>query len=240
MKAVLLAAGTGNRLGGLTSHIPKSMIPLKGKLLIDYVLDTLLSLPLQELIIVGGFEFEKLKKYLQGRDSRIQILENKKYQLGSIVTLKTALPHLNDEFFLFNADHIYPKKIISKLLEKTEGIFAACDFDRPLTEDDMKIKKSPEGYLTDISKKLTSHDGGYIGITYCAENTLALYKKIVDDVMEKTESRGVVEEVLATLIKNGNPPKICDASGIQWLEIDTPEDLAYAEKQIHNVTSTIY
>lgn len=235
MKAVLLAAGTGNRLGLLTENLPKSMIPLKGKLLIDYVLDTLLALPLQELIVVGGFEFEKLRKHLQGRDPRIRLLENKDYPLGSILTLKTALPHINEDFFLFNADHIYPKTIIPKLLKDRKKITAVCDFDRSLVSDDMKIKKSADGYLTDISKKLTSYDGGYIGITYCAEDTLPLYKKNVVDVIEKTEGRGVVEEVLATLIKNGNPPKICDASGIGWLEIDTPEDLALAELKIEEI-----
>ena len=53
MKVVLLAAGTGNRLGPLTENLPKSMVPLNGKPIIDYVLDTLLALPLQELIVVG-------------------------------------------------------------------------------------------------------------------------------------------------------------------------------------------
>ena len=174
-------------------------------------------------------------QYLQGRDPRIHLLENKEYQLGSILTLKTALPYLDEEFFLFNADHIYPKRILPKLLAERKKITAVCDFDRPLVSDDMKIKKTPEGYLTDISKKLTSYDGGYIGITYCEKETLSFYKKTVEDVSKKTEGQGVVEEVLATLIQNGNPPRTCDASGLGWLEIDTLEDLAHAEKEIKNL-----
>lgn len=235
MKIVLLAAGIGQRLGKHTQELPKSLLKLHERTILDYVLDTLLSFPASEIIIVGGFAFEKLQKHLQGKDPRIHLIKNENYLKGSILTLECALPYLDTDFFLFNADHIYPKSIVSELLKNKSGIVGMCDFDRPLADDDMKISCDSTHHITGISKKLSSFDGGYIGITYCSKDSLTLYKNTVQEVIERTDGKGVVEEVLATLIQKGTLPFFFDTSGIRWLEVDTPEDLAVAESKINTL-----
>lgn len=232
MQCILLAAGIGSRLGPLTEDLPKSMLPLGDKHIIDYVLDTLSLFPFEEILIVGGFAFEKLNDYLAGRDKRIRLINNDKYLLGSIVTLQRALPSIEDEFFLFNADHIYPAAIVPRLLQGRRGITAACDFDRPLTDDDMKIRGQAGEPLTAISKKLKKYDGGYIGITYCSEESLATYRTAAETVLAASEGKGVVEDVLAHLISIDKAPSICDMSGIRWYEVDTQEDLEQAQAAI--------
>lgn len=238
MQAVLLAAGVGNRLGNFTKNLPKSLIPLNGRPILDYVLRTILALPLEELIVVGGFAYEKMAEHLKGQDSRIHLLENEKFRKGSILTLCKALPFIRGEFFLFNADHIYSFSILPRLLKKreiVEGLFAACDFDRPLGEDDMKIRKNAEGALTDIGKTLNPFDGGYTGITYCSDRTLRFYQKAAQDILKSTQGQGVVEDVLRRLISMGHPPRICDISNIPWLEVDTQEDLKKAKKDLQKL-----
>lgn len=232
LKIVLLAAGIGNRLGALTEQLPKSLLPLGDKVILDYVLDTLLAFPASEVIVVGGFAFDKLSLHLENKDSRIRLIENKNYLQGSILTLECALPYLDSNFFLFNADHIYPKKIVPILLKNKTGIVGMCDFDRELTDDDMKISRNASNQITGISKKLSSFNGGYIGITFCSKENLLLYKSTVDEVIQKTGGKGVVENVLSTLIEKGCFPLVGDTSGIHWLEVDTPADLDVAKSKI--------
>jgi choline kinase len=232
MKAVLLAAGIGKRLGKRTQYLPKTLIPLKDRPILDYVLETILTLPLNELIVIGGFGFEKLAHRLLGWDPRIRLVKNKNFLQGSIVSLEHALPFLDDEFFLFNADHIYPLNLCPHLINGRKGITTFCDFDRPLGSDDMKILRNPIGRLAAISKRLLHFDGGYVGITYCDRISLPLYRDSVNRVLEKTGGEGVVEEVLSELISQRHPPTICDISGIPWLEVDTEEDLRKAELQM--------
>lgn len=237
LKIVLLAAGIGNRLGPLTEQLPKSLLPLGDKVILDYVMETLLAFPASEVIVVGGFAFEKLSTHLKHKDDRIRLIENKNYLQGSILTLECALPYLDSSFFLFNADHIYPQKIVPELLKNKNGIVGMCDFDRPLTDDDMKISLNAQNQITGISKKLSPYDGGYIGITFCSKEELPLYKSTAAEVIQQTEGKGVVENVLAKLIEKKHFPFVGDMSGIRWLEVDTPKDLAIAKSKINTLNN---
>jgi choline kinase len=115
------------------------------------------------------------------------------------------------------------------------GLVGMCDFDRPLTVDDMKIARNPQNQITAIGKKLTAFDGGYIGVTYCGKDMLDRYKETVLEVIQRSEGKGVVEEVLGAFISKGVFPSIGDTSGIRWLEVDTPEDLAIATSKIQSL-----
>ena len=64
MQAVILAAGMGKRLGELTKNNTKCMVKINGISLINRLLEQLSKLSLNKIIIVIGYEGEKLKNYL--------------------------------------------------------------------------------------------------------------------------------------------------------------------------------
>ncbi len=238
MKAIVLAAGTGSRLGEITKTRTKGMVPVKGKRLIDYLMDFLGGNFFDEIIVVGGFCYEDLRDHLETRKVKgLRVVENKEYLKGNIFTLVRALEEFQDDSFLItNVDHIYPPIMFEKMKENFSGIKAMCDFDRILGDDDMKVKLDPgKSQIVGISKALDDFDCGYIGMTYVDKSYQGIYRKAVEKTIEEEGDGAVVENVLRLLARNGEKtPEICDLSGFGWYEVDTESDLMSAEKGVES------
>ncbi len=233
MRAIVLAAGTGSRLGEITKARTKGMVPVKGKKLIDYLLEFFERDFFDEIIVVGGFCYEDLKNHIESLNYRnVRVIENKNYLKGNIFTLVTALNEFkNDSFLITNVDHIYPPVMFKKMKESMSGITGMCDFDRELGMDDMKVKLGDNKHKIEfISKQLTDFDCGYIGMTYVDITCESYYRASVENTIGKVGEKAVVENVLQLMSEEGvNSPNICDLSGFGWYEVDTWEDLQKAE-----------
>jgi len=81
-----------------------------------------------------------------------------------------------------------------------------------------------------IKKELDDFDGGYCGMTVVRGKACDIYKKAFLNVLGHGREQAVVEDIHAELIQLEAPSGILDISGIRWLEIDTQEDLANAER----------
>lgn len=238
MRAVVLAAGTGSRLGEITKARTKGMVPVRGKRLIDYLLEFFEHDFFDEIIIVGGFCYEDLREHINSHGyKKVRVIENKEYLKGNIFTLITALREFeNDSFLITNVDHIYPRVMFNKMKESMRSITAMCDFDRSLGHDDMKVKLADDGKrVAAISKQLADFDCGYIGMTYVDASMESLYRDTINEVIKRYGEKAVVENILQVLSeKDRGVPVICDLSGFGWYEVDTEEDLMRAEKGLEN------
>lgn len=238
MKTIVLAAGTGSRLGEITSARTKGMVPVNNKKLIDYLLEFIDVEMMDEIIVVGGYCYQDIKEHIDKKQiPNVRVIENKEYLKGNIFTLITALNEFSgDSFLITNVDHIYPKIMFDKMKESFSGITAMCDFDRELGNDDMKVKlDSNKNHIKEISKQLTDFDCGYIGMSYVDKSMEKVYREAIDKVIEKNGEKAVVENILHYLSEEKtNAPKICDLSHFGWYEIDTPEELLDAEKKLVN------
>lgn len=230
MKALILAAGMGNRLGSLTDHQPKALVPVGGSSLINRVLSFTNHPAINEIGVVGGYHFDLLKRHLDGKN--IRLFHNSNFEDGNILTIKAALDFIDDDVLVLNVDHIYPQELLDHIIGESQGICAMCDFDRELKEDDMKVKLDGSGKLEKISKQLTDFDGGYIGMTFCARTMNEIYKKGVMETYEIYGNSCCVEFVLGHLAANDMDVNICDTSGFKWLEVDTADDLKAAEEKL--------
>ncbi|RMF62324.1 MAG: hypothetical protein D6743_12245 [Calditrichaeota bacterium] len=231
MDALILAAGTGSRLVNLTRELPKALVQVAGRPLVDYTLDFVHTLGCDKIVVVGGFYFDKLQAHLSGKKN-IRLLENKDFLKGSILTLAKGLPEMNDSFILMNVDHIYPKRLARTFAAsqaKLTEISAFVDFDRPLQEDDMKVQLADGKTIGRISKGLHEFDAGYIGMTYVPARRLEIYREAALQLAQENEC-AVVENLLQRLIEQGNPPEIFPVSGTRWLEVDNQWDLQNAKR----------
>ena len=73
MQAIILAAGMGKRLGEYTKNNTKCMVPVNGIPIIDRRLGQLSKLYLKRVVIVVGYEGEKLMEYLSTKDYPVPI-----------------------------------------------------------------------------------------------------------------------------------------------------------------------
>lgn len=231
MQAVIIAAGLGNRLGELTSDRPKALVPVADRELILRTLDFVDHPAITDRIVVTGYEGRSLSNFIAERCPGVLVVHNPNFKDGSIRTIEVALEHVRGDFLLMNVDHIYPRRMLDRILENSTGITAICDFDRELVADDMKVKLS-DGRIAAISKQLDEYDGGYIGMTCCSADNLERYGQGVQKTREVDGDSANVEAALARLAKEKEEINICDVSGMGWLEVDTPADLEHAERTI--------
>lgn len=237
MNGLILAAGTGSRLVNLTRDLPKALVHVKGRALIDYTLKFVESLNCERVIVVGGFYFKKLQAYLQPYPGNLTLIENKDFLKGSILTLACALDKINDSFLLLNVDHIFPLRMARKVLDMQRNVHRIAvfvDIDRPLHDDDMKVKLDDAKKLQSISKGLHEFDAGYIGMTYVPKEKLTVYKRIAFQLKSENEE-AVVEHVLQRLVDQGEDLGVAEIFGVRWLEVDNQWDLKNAERILNRV-----
>ena len=120
MQAIILAAGMGRRLGELTQNNTKCMLEVNGIRLIDRYLKQLAKYNLDRIVIVVGYEGQKLIDYIQTNypDRNIEFVNNPIYdKTNNIYSLALAKEYLcNDDTILMESDLIVEDAIIDKLV----------------------------------------------------------------------------------------------------------------------------
>lgn len=120
MQALILAAGMGKRLGEYTKNNTKCMVPVNGVPLIDRVLRQLSSLSLKRIVIVVGYEGEKLMNYLSDRKESLHIefvinpVYDKTNNIYSLALAKEKL--MEDDTLLIESDLIFQDGMFELLL----------------------------------------------------------------------------------------------------------------------------
>lgn len=105
-KAMVLAAGLGKRMRPITDTIPKPMVKVSGKTLIDYGLDSLVEAGVEQAVVNVHYLADILEKHLENRhDIAISISDERTELLDSSGGIINALPLLGDQpFYILNAD----------------------------------------------------------------------------------------------------------------------------------------
>jgi N-acetyl-alpha-D-muramate 1-phosphate uridylyltransferase len=127
-KAMVFAAGLGTRMRPLTDHVPKSLIKVAGKPLIDHVLDRLAMAGVETVIVNVHYLGEKVEAHLAARAApRILISDERKKLLDQGGGIAKALPLLGQiPFFVANTDAFW----IEGPADNLRRLAAAWDPDR--------------------------------------------------------------------------------------------------------------
>tara|TARA_B100000965_G_scaffold153215_1_gene127387 strand:- start:634 stop:1338 length:705 start_codon:yes stop_codon:yes gene_type:complete len=115
--AIILAAGFGKRMRHLTHEVPKPLIIFKGKPLIQYSIDFLESLEVEEIIINVHYKSEKIKEFLKNLgNSKIKISDESSEILDTGGGVKKAMSLINGtKSIVVNSDVLWDEKQISSL-----------------------------------------------------------------------------------------------------------------------------
>jgi N-acetyl-alpha-D-muramate 1-phosphate uridylyltransferase len=115
--AMVLAAGLGTRMRPLTDQLPKPLVPLKGRALLDRVLDRLAEHGVEKAVVNVHYQAEKIVEHLEDRDRpRIVFSDERGLLLETGGGVVKALPKLGAEpFIIHNSDSVYIEGVGSNL-----------------------------------------------------------------------------------------------------------------------------
>ena len=203
-EAILLCGGSGKRLGKIGESIPKAMVPINGKPIIDYQIEWLKSHSVTNIVLACGHLWEKLKEHLG--DSVKYALEEE--PLGTGGAIKNALQYIEgDEFFCLNVDDITDIDL-KKLAELGSNAICLAKYMCPAG-----VVKTENGIVKEFQEKAVLDDVWVSCGVYILNKSLELPEKgsIEYDVFPKTQLKAFKHDGL-------------------WVTVNTQKDIEEAEK----------
>jgi len=223
-KAIILAAGRGERLMPYTTNTPKCLIELvPGKTFLDNQLRTLKSAGIKDVIIVTGYHSEKIKractKHLK---LNITFFENLDYMnSGTLNSMSLAREEFDDDLIVLNSDIIFKKRILKNVIE-TPGVCAAMELQR--FEEGATCMALTNNRISDMGFLSKSAAAGLsVGIIKFPKEKIEKVKLFLEDYPVNT--RCFVFNLVKYFIEEGEEIFPAFAAWGDWCEIDTPEDL---------------
>lgn len=231
-EAVILMAGSGSRFNNGDKKKLKPLVQLRGRPLISYTLEALAAAEIETIFAVIGFEGCALRAAIAPWISpRIDIrwIDNPQWQLQNGVSALAAAPHVSGPFLLTMGDHLFQPAIIELLLCKSDPDLLNVAIDRKTdsifdVDDAMKVRMAGER-VVDLSKDLAHYNAIDTGLFVCPPEFFSYLEKakINGDCSLADGARAMAEDGLVRGI---------DIGSAWWQDIDTPEMLANAEKQL--------
>lgn len=240
MQAIILAAGMGRRLGELTENNTKCMIKVNGMRLIDRMLTQLLSLGLSRIIIVIGYEGDKLRDYIINHypSENIMFVENEVYdKTNNIYSLWLAKDLISEEdTLLLESDLIFEESILKAVIESGYDNCALVSKYEPWMDGTMVRIDEENNIVNFIPKKAFKYSE--TEFYYKTVNIYKLSRQFIKKhylpfleayitVLGENEYYEQVLRVLTFIDKCGI--KALPIAGMNWYEIDDVQDLRIAE-----------
>src|SRR5690348_7509439 len=157
MKAIILSAGQGSRLGHMVDHKPKCLIDFNGRSLLDRQLDTLEANGVHEAVVVTGFHDELVQAAIAGRSGgpKVRTIYNPFYKVADNTgSLYMAREELNGDCLVWNGDTLVSNASMRRVVSNDRsGICVTIDRKDTYDDDDMKVVEK-DGRLKAIGKRL--------------------------------------------------------------------------------------
>lgn len=119
MKAVILAAGLGKRMMPLTKDIPKALVELNGKPLVQHVLESLEKAGVKEALLVVGFGKEKIEQRFGKSFGKVKLgYVEQAISMGTAHAVLQAKGKVKGKFLVASGDVIFSASVWKKLWEK--------------------------------------------------------------------------------------------------------------------------
>ena len=241
MQAIILAAGMGRRLGELTKENTKCMVPVNGIRLIDRLLGQLSGLSLNRVIIVVGFQGQKLIDYIGHRyDDRLKIeyAENPIYdKTNNIYSLSMVKEQLQeDDTILIESDLIFSNRLFPMILENPYPNLALVAKYESWMDGTMVRLDEEQHIVNFISKEAFDYadvDSYYKTVNIYKFSRQFLQQKYVPFLDAYTKAVGnneYYENVLRIIsMLDSHNMKALPIGRERWYEIDDKQDLDIAE-----------
>ena len=238
MKAILLSAGQGSRLGWLTADRPKCLLPIGSRTLIDWQLEALKASGIDQVSVVVGFQASMMEDHLKKHDApgfAVTPLFNPFYKvadnLGSCWLARAAM---DDDFLIVNGDTLFEQRISQAVLASPDApITITIDRKPAYDDDDMKVIEA-DGMLQAVGKTLNQEEvnGESIGMLLFRGTGPRLFVDQVESMMRTPDGVQVWYLQSINRLAQTGVVRTVSIEGLPWGEVDFPPDLDSARELV--------
>jgi choline kinase len=236
VKALILAAGLARRLAPLTDRTHKCLLDVGGQPLLGRMLTALDAVGVREAILVVGHAADQVREAVGRRVGRmgIRYVENPEYTKGSALSLYAARAHLNDPVVVMDADVLFPREFLRRLLgAPTPSAFL---IDRGFQDTGEEVKLYTRGErVIGLGKKFVPESwdvsGEGVGFFKCGAEAGPALVPLLERVIAEGSGLGEYEDALHLLVQQHHVGWV-DITGLPWTEIDFAEDLRRAREEV--------
>ncbi|MBS3109538.1 phosphocholine cytidylyltransferase family protein [Candidatus Woesearchaeota archaeon] len=242
MKAIILAAGMGTRLGKYTKDLPKCMLKFSGKTLLERQIETLRNAGIRDISIVTGYMAEKINY------PGVKYYKNKDFATTNMVeSLFCAVDEMTDDLVVCYGDIVYQKSVIDSVMQSKADIGVTVDLDywpywaARLSEPEKDIESlvvDKNGKIIDLGNPDCSLEEAkvrYVGLIRFSKKGLSALKKVYSEnkkkyfskdapwLRSKSFKKAYMTCMLQAMINAGYKVMPIPINR-GWLEFDTSED----------------
>ncbi len=242
MKAIVLAAGVGRRMGLLTANRHKTLLEVGGTTVLGRLLTGLLENGIDDVCLVTGYRADEVETFVRENFPQVkaQFVRNEKYATtNNIVSMAMALESvdIDDDILLIESDLVFEPAVIQRVLRSRHANVALVDTYRTGMDGTVVALSGPDGVVDrvipgarqpadfDFSDKYKTLNIYRFSAEFCRttfRELLSYYARIIDD-------NCYYELILGVLIYMRQVQVHAEVlDGETWAEIDDPNDLRAA------------
>ncbi len=240
MQALILAAGMGRRLGGLTHDKTKAMVEVNGKSLIARMLEAIAGAGIRKTIIVTGHGAAGLRAFVDKNRGDLDIIfvDNPLYETtNNIYSLWLARSHLEaDDTLLLESDIIFEPEVLREVVQSPARNLAVVAKFEPWMDGTVTILDPDENIVDIVPKglfKWADADNYYKTVNiykFSSDFAKRFYLPFLNAYITSFGRSKYYEQVLTVITYlNKSELKAHPLRGRKWYEIDDANDLAVAE-----------
>jgi choline kinase len=233
MKAIILSAGQGSRLGHMVDDKPKCLIDFNGRTLLDRQLDTLEANGVHEAVVVTGFHDELVNQAVAARTGgpKVRTIYNPFYKVADNTgSIYMAREELSGECLVWNGDTLVSNRLMGRVVgNNCSGICVTIDRKDSYDEDDMKVVEKG-GRLKAIGKRLDlgTVNAESIGLLAFRAQGAERFRDAIECAMRTPEGTTIWYLRVINHLAQTSDVWTLDIDGEEWGEVDFPADVGAA------------
>jgi len=232
MKAIILAAGVARRLYPLTYTIPKCLIEVGNKPILDWQMGALKSSGITDIIMVVGYYRESIIEHVRDNFPDINcefVINHHYFETNTAYSLHLCSDLIKDQpFVLMNADVLYPQEVLSRVIQSSHDTVLAVEI-KPCGREEVKVVEGDHNRLVAIGKELIEDNslGEFIGLAKFSSEFSTAFQNSLDHLITAGGTADYFEAAIHSLMPQ-HPVYYEDVSDLPCIEIDFIEDLEKA------------
>ncbi len=238
MKALILAAGFASRMRPLTDTMPKCLLDIGGKCILERTVDNIVANGITSLVVVTGYLESMIREFLSARYPwlTIEYVHNADYETtNNIFSLWLAREAVRDhDILLLDSDILFDERIVAALLTSPREDCLALKV-ATVGAEEIKVRLDDERRVLEISKivPIGTAAGESIGIErFSVQWASALFAVLERMIVIEGKVNVFYEAAFEEMIGDGHPLYAVDISVYPCMELDTVEDLLHARASL--------